>query len=70
MIANLRYKSRNLHIATIQTRRWLNMGLLLSASHQVLKSACQKAFQRYTRQANQLENVQRQKLNPFFTPYR
>ena len=41
------------------------MGLLLSASHQVLNLACKKAFKRYIRQSNQLETVQRRKLNHF-----
>ncbi len=41
------------------------MGLLLSASHQVLEFACRKAFNRYRQQANDLEMVQRQKLDQF-----
>lgn len=41
------------------------MGLLLSASHQILEFACRKAFQRYRQQANDLEMVQRQKLDQF-----
>ncbi|WP_180173435.1 GH3 auxin-responsive promoter family protein [Acinetobacter sp. YH12029] len=41
------------------------MGLLLTTAHQVLNIACRKAFQRYTQQANQLENVQRKKLSHF-----
>ena len=41
------------------------MGLLLSASHQILEFACRKAFQRYRQQANDLEAVQRQKLDQF-----
>lgn len=41
------------------------MGLLLSASHRVLDLACRKAYQRYKRQAQQLEAVQRQKLSQF-----
>lgn len=41
------------------------MGLLLSASHQILEFACRKAFQRYRQQANDLEGVQRQKLDLF-----
>lgn len=41
------------------------MGLLLSASHQVLNLACKKAFKRYIQQSNQLETVQRRKLNHF-----
>ena len=41
------------------------MGLLLSASHQILEFACRKAFQRYRQQANDLETVQRQKLDQF-----
>ncbi|OTG72304.1 GH3 auxin-responsive promoter [Acinetobacter sp. ANC 4169] len=41
------------------------MGLLLSASHQVLEFACRKAFKRYRQQANDLEMVQRQKLDQF-----
>lgn len=41
------------------------MGLLLSASHQILEFACRKAFQCYRQQANDLEMVQRQKLDQF-----
>ena len=41
------------------------MGLLLSASHQVLEFACRNAFKRYRQQANDLEKIQRQKLDQF-----
>lgn len=38
------------------------MGVLLTASHQVLELACRKAYQRYRQQATRLEFVQRKKL--------
>ncbi|RKG30613.1 GH3 family domain-containing protein [Acinetobacter tianfuensis] len=38
------------------------MGVLLTASHQVLEFACRKAYQRYQRQAVRLELIQRRKL--------
>ncbi len=34
-------------------------------THQVLNLACKKAFKRYIQQSNQLETVQRRKLNHF-----
>ena len=39
------------------------MGLILYSSHQILSLACQKAYTQFYKEADQIEHVQRQKLN-------